>query len=288
VDLQIRNARRDDIPAIESLTANTFEWGDYIPGVIEDWLESDSSVVLVACDDDVPIAMAKASMLSTTEAWFSAARVHPEWRGRGIAGTVAGELDEWARFQGALVGRLVIEDWNEASIKHVEKIGMRPVSRVVRCTRTVTRSEPAPGGNGGKRVPAQERLRPTRSAEAEPAFMSWSAGELGRATRGLFAIGWSFRRLTVADLVAAARIDALWETHTGWAMGAPAGDQFSVGWVETRPDDADDFMRAIVDLSAASGAESLAAWIPEIDWALTAAERSGCELSPMSIWAKEL
>ena len=33
-------------------------------------------------------------------------------------------------------------------------------------------------------------------------------------------------------------------------MGAPAGDQFSVGWVETRPDDADDFMRAIVDLAA--------------------------------------
>ena len=286
--LQIRSARRDDIPAIESFTSNTFEWGDYISAMIGEWLESDSTLVLVACDDDVPVAMAKVTMLSKTEAWFSAARVHPDWRGRGIAGTIAGELDDWARERGAVVGRLVIEDWNEASINHVEKIGMRPVSRVVRCTRSVTKNDPVPGGNGGKRVPARDRLRPTRSAEAEPAFMSWSVGELGRTARGLFAIGWSFRRLTVPDLVAAARVDALWEAHTGWAMGAQSGEVFSVGWVETRRDDVGDFIRAVVDAATASDSESLAVWLPEVDWAVGAAERAGCELSPMSVWAKQL
>ena len=137
-------------------------------------------------------------------------------------------------------------------------------------------------------MPAQERLRPTKSAEAEPAFMSWSVGELGTASRGLVGARWTFRRLTPDDLVAAAKQNALWEARSGWAMGARDENTFEVGWVETRPEDSGDFLRAVVDVASGSGAESLSLWLPSVDWALRAARRAGCELHPMTVYATEI
>lgn len=285
----IRPARAGDKARVAEFTADTFVWGDYVADVFDEWLAQPKTMVLVGVDtDDAPIALARAILLSPTEAWFSAARVHPDWRGQGVAGRLAAELKRWAGDEGAHVGRLLIEGGNEPSIRHVTKIGMRPVAAFARCERAVGDASPVPTGNGGRRVPAQERLRPTKSAEAEPAFMSWSVGELGTASRGLFGLGWTFRRLTTDDLIAAARHDALWEARSGWAMGARNDNAFGVGWVETRPEDAGDFLRAIVDVASDSGAESLSLWLPAVDWALRAARRAGCELHPMTVYATEI
>lgn len=285
----IRPARADDKARVAEFTTDTFVWGDYVADVFDEWLAQPKTIVLVAVDaNDTPIALARAMLLSPTEAWFSAARVHPDWRGRGIAGRLAEELKQWTGGQGAHVGRLLIEDRNEAAIRHVTKIGMRPVAAFSSCERAVGDASPVPGGNGGRRVPAQERLRPTKSAEAEPAFMSWSVGELGTTSRGLFGLGWTFRRLTTGDLIAAARHEALWEARSGWAMGARSDNAFEVGWVETRPEDAGDFLRAIVDVASDSGAESLSLWLPSVDWALRAARQAGCELHPMTVYATEI
>lgn len=285
----IRAARAEDKAAVAAFTSDTFVWGDYVGDKFDEWIAQPNARLLVAVDAaDAPIALARAVTLSPTEAWFSAARVHPDWRGQGIAGRLAEELKVWARAQGAQVGRLLIEDWNEASIRHVTKIGMRSVAAFSWCERAVGDASPFPGGNGGRRVPAQERLRPTKSAEAEPAFMSWSVGELGTASRGLVGVGWTFRRLTPDDLVAAAKHDALWEARSGWALGARDENAFQVGWVETRPEDAGDFLRAIVDVASGSGAESLSVWLPAVDWALRAARRAGCELHPMTVYATEI
>ena len=112
------------------------------------------------------------------------------------------------------------------------------------------------------------------AAEAEPAFMSWTAGPLGRAGRGLFAIGWSFRRLTTDDLVASARHEALWAARSGWAIGARNDETFEVSWLETSREDAVDMVRALVDLATASGAERIALWIPDVTWMRAAARRA--------------
>lgn len=285
----IRAARAEDKAAVAAFTTDTFVWGDYVVDRYDEWMAQPNARLLVGVDEtDAAIALARAVILSPTEAWFSAARVHPDWRGRGIAGRLAEELKAWARENGAHVGRLLIEDWNEASVRHVTKIGMRPVAPFSWCERAVGDASPVPGGNGGRRVPAQERLRPTKSAEAEPAFMSWSVGELGTVSRGLVGTGWTFRRLTPDDLVTAAKHDALWEARSGWAMGARDENTFEVGWVETRPEDAGDFLRAIVDVASGSGAESLSLWLPAVDWAMRAARRAGCELHPMTIYATEI
>jgi hypothetical protein len=108
---------------------------------------------------------------------------------------------------------------------------------------------------------------------------------LGRAARGLFPIGWSFRRLTTDDLAAAARAEALWAARSGWAIGARDDETFDVSWLETGPEDAVDLVRALVDLATASGAERIALWTPDVDWMSAAARRAGFELSGMTVFA---
>ena len=286
----IRPALPSDREAIVEFTRDTFGWGDYIADEFDGWLaRSDMLVVVAVGDDEQAIALAAARMLSPSEAWFHAARVHPDLRGRGIAAEVSVALRAWARDQGAMVGRLLVEDWNEASIRHVEKTDRRRVASMVRCAKSVGDASPSPDGNGGSRVPSRLRSRPAHAAEAQPAFASWSVGELGRASRGLFGVGWSFRRLTIEDLVAAARGSAFWEIGAGWALASMGPDsRFEVSWLETREEDVDDLLRSLVDHAIGSGSESISVWIPNIDWAVRAAKRLGFETELMHVYAGQM
>jgi ribosomal protein S18 acetylase RimI-like enzyme len=288
--VSVRPALPSDHDAIVAFTRDTFEWGDYVADEFAGWLERDDTLVVVAVADDGPaIAIATARMLSPSEAWFHAARVHPDHRGRGIAAEVSAALRAWARERGAAVGRLLVEDWNEASIRHVEKTGRRRVASMVRCSKSVGDASPSPDGNGGRRIPSRLRARPAHSADAQPAFASWSVGELGRASRGLFGTGWSVRRLTIDDLAAAARRSAFWEIGGGWALASSTSDaRFEVSWLETREEDADDLLRSLIDSAIGSGSESITAWVPDIGWAVRAARRLGFETSLMHVYAGEL
>lgn len=286
----IRPALPSDREAIVEFTRDTFEWGDYIADEFDGWLARTDMLVVVAVDaNEHAIALAAARMLSPTEAWFHAARVHPSLRGRGIAAEVSVELRAWARNQGAMVGRLLVEDWNEASIRHVEKTGRRRVASMVRCTKPIGDASPSPDGNGGQRIPSPLRARAAHAADAQSALASWSVGELGRASRGLFGIGWSFRRLTIDDLIAAARGSAFWEIGAGWALASAGPDsRFDVSWIETREEDVHDLLRSLVDLAIGSGSESITAWIPNIEWAARAAKHLGFETELMHVYAGEL
>ncbi len=289
-EVSIRPALPSDRQTIVEFTRDTFEWGDYIADEFDGWLDRPDMLVVVAVDDDEhAVALAAARMLSPSEAWFHAARVHPDLRGRGIAAQVSVALRAWAAEQGASVGRLLVEDWNEASIRHVEKTGRRRVASMVKCTKSIGDASPSPDGNGGRRVPSRLRARSAHAADAQSAFASWSIGELGRASHGLFGIGWAFRRLTVEDLAAAARGSAFWEIGAGWALASPGPDsRFAVSWLETREEDADDLLRSLVDLGIGSGSESITIWIPNVDWAVRVVRRLGFETELMHVYASAL
>lgn len=284
----IRPATHDDVASIATWTQDTFDWGDYVSDALPAWIGDPSIGVFVYEEGGAPVAVAKGQLLSATEAWMSAARVHPDHRGKRIAGRLADALMEWARDRGALVARLLIEDWNEASIRHVERVGLRRVAGVAFCVRTVGEASPIPEGNGGTRKRASVRARPARSAEAEAAFASWSVGELGKAMRGMVCHDWTARRLTVGDLQAAARNEALWEIGGGWAIAAREEGLLNVGWIETRREDADEAVRALVDLAVASHVEEFRLWIPTVDWLVRAARRAGCDAEPMGIYVIDL
>lgn len=285
----IRPARAGDKAAIASFTQDTFEWGDYVVDQFDRWSSDPNGLLIVGVDDDdMAISMSRTAMLSPVEAWFQGARVREDWRRKGVAGAMAAYGAQWARERGARVARLIVEEGNEAAGKQVEHDGFRNVGDWVRASRTVGEASPLPAGNGGQRVSAQEQLVRAHASEAVPAYMSWSAGSLARPSRGMFAVGWTWRRLAQSDLEQAAKHEALWTARSGWVMAAMSNDLLEVGWLETRKEDAADLLRGIVDLASKLEAESFSVTVPATPWLTTAARRAGCELSPITVYETSL
>jgi GNAT superfamily N-acetyltransferase len=288
--MTIRPARPEDKTAIAAFTTDTFSWGDYVADVFDSWLENPYGQVLVAVTEaDEAIGMARVSMLSASEAWVQAARVHPDHRRQGVGGhlTRAGEV--WAAERGALVIRLLTEDWNEPAQRQVEKSGYRLVARWAMAQKSVGRSVPAISGNGGKRAPAEERLRPASVHEVEPAYLAWSTGELITAGHGLFpAVGWMWRQMTIEDVAKAARSRTLWDCPAGWLIGKIEDDMFWVSWVVSGPEDAYRLLKAAIDLAEEQGTERLRVLLPQTDWLLHAVGRVGLELHPSLLYARTL
>jgi len=288
--MTIRPARPEDKAAIAAFTTDTFSWGDYVADAFDSWMDNpDGQILVAATDTDEAVGMAHVSMLSPTEAWAQAARVHPDHRRQGIAGrlTRAGEI--WAAGQGALVMRLVTEDWNQPAQRQVEKSGYRSVAKWTMAQKGVGSSVPTVPGNGGRRAPAEERLRPSSIHEVEPAFLAWSTGDLITAGHALFpAVGWMWRQMTLDDVAKTARSRSLWDCPAGWLIGTIEEDMFWVSWIVTGPEDTYRLFKAAIDLAGEQGAERLRLLFPQTDSLTLAAQRAGMELHPLLVYEKPL
>jgi GNAT superfamily N-acetyltransferase len=287
--MRVRPARLDDREAVTAFTTGTFDWGDYVPDRFEGWLGAEGSAVLVATDSsDTPIGLARVVLMSDREAWIHAARVHPEHRRQGIGSAINEELCAWASSRGALVARLMTEDWNEAAQRQVESSGYRRVGSWSWPVRDLGVGRIDPITNGGRRVPGEEQLASGSRAEIDPAWIAWSSSELASASRGLFPIGWTFRRMTIDDVHTASRGRELLQCASGWVIAKTEDDQLSVPWVATNPLDAPKLARAVIDLAARRDLASVMVMVPTIDWLDEAFEHSGCKINRGSIWARGL
>ncbi len=266
MNVSIRRGRRDDAEAVRAFTTHTFDWGDYVPDEFVNWLSDPKAEVMVAvAGGDSPIAVGKVTMLSPREAWLSGARVHPEHRRRGIGSALNDHGMVWAQGQGAQVIRLATEDANVAARAQVEKLGFRAVARFSLARRAFEQA--LPGVNGGRRLPAEERLDLASSSEAEPAYLVWASGDYPLASHGLYAaIGWAFRRLQFADLQQAARARQLWASPSAWAIVEPDDQSMWVPLFVTTPEDAPRAVRALVDLGHEHRTGSIAGLVPALDW----------------------
>jgi len=281
----IRPARHDDVDQIASWTQDTFDWGDYVAERLPEWLDNPAVRVMVAEEEARVVATVTGTMVSPTEAWAQGIRVHPDHRRKGIGTAVSTALWDWARKQGAVVVRLAIDETNAASQAQATSMGFRKVCDWRRGERVIGEGSPVPEGNGGRRVPPPERLDAAHSAEAEPAFLSWSTGELARAAHALFPIEWVWRRMTVEHLLVAARNRDLYEGRPGWAIAEVDEERLLVYWMETAPDDAPAMALALVDLAAEAGVAEMRIWVPTVDWLEAPFTRLGFEFHTVGVWA---
>jgi GNAT superfamily N-acetyltransferase len=287
--MRVRPARLGDLESVRAFTTGTFEWGDYVPDRFESWMERDDSAVMVATDaDDVPVGLARVVMMSAHESWIHAARVHPDHRRRGIGSAINEALCAWASDRGAIVARLMTEDWNEAAQRQVEGSGYRRVSTWSWPMRDLGSGTIDPVTNGGRRVPGEEQLASGSRAEIDPAWIAWSSSEMASAGRRLFPIGWTFRRMTIDDVHAASANRELLQCASGWVIARTDGDALSVPWVATNPLDAPKLARAVIDLAARRKLASVAVMVPTIDWLDEAFEHAGCKINRGHIWTREL
>lgn len=285
----LRAATAADKAAIESFTQDTFEWGDYVGREFDKWIADASGNLLVAVDDsDVAVAIANATLLSATELWLHGVRVHPAWRRKGIASSMLEHLSDAGRRRGATVARLLVDDWNEPAIAQVSALGMRSTSVWMSSHRDVIAHAPVTRSNGGRRRPPANRLNRAASAEAHAAYVAWTTGELGRAARGMLAIGWRWRRLDVADLAAAARADALWMSPAGWVMAGIDGDTVEIGWLETGREQALELVKSAIDLAGELGSDRIEIKVPDVSWVRATLDSLGFTTSRYQLFEKPL
>jgi len=286
MEFNVRPAHESDLGPVAAFTADTFEWGDYVSDNFHSWLSDPAGLVLVAVDtSDTPIGLGRALMLSTTEAWLHAARVHPLHRRQGIGSALDRQARAWARQQGAQFARLLIEDWNRAARQQVMKLGYRPTAPWIRLDRSATTPRPDPFTNGGKRVPGDERLAPAASAEAEPAWIAWLSSDLARVGRLLYPLGWYLRRMTLEDVTGAARRRGLWQCPSGWAIAEMHDSELFISWVVTSDLDASRLVRSVVDKAEnTDGVEHVGALVPGVTWLVEAFEKAGFESNPCTVY----
>ncbi|MDH5420851.1 MAG: GNAT family N-acetyltransferase [Acidimicrobiia bacterium] len=284
----IRPAVADDKSDLASFTQSTFDWGDYITERFDSWLTDPDGHLIVVELEGRAVGVARAGLLSPSELWLQGSRVHPDHRGRRLSEDMSAELQRWGVERGAAVVRLYIEDWNLAPQHLVTTGGFRRVSRWLLGHRDIVNRDPQPTGNGGLRVPGDERLRPAPKAEAEPAFMAWSTSEIGRAARGLFVNNWSWRQLTVSDLEAAAPEGTFLESASGWVLASRSDQQLAVSWMMGNTEDTYRLVRAVLDRAIETAATKLGFLVPATEALQTALTRIGCDLEPGSIWEKSL
>lgn len=273
----VRPARADDVPFISSWTTATFEWGDYVPERLPGWLESPDSNVVVCCDDsDLPIAVSHALMLSPMEAWLEGARVHPDYRRSGMGRAMNQAGRTWAKQQGAKVARLATEATNEAARRQVEAIGYR---------HTVSWGYAELNASNHRLLDGNRELKPAPSADVDPAWMSWLAGDLSIAGRELISEGWRWRRAKPTDLSDAVRRGDFLQSPYGWVVvSQPAADWLRCGWLSTTTGEGPVLLDGLRDLARDRGVREIDVFVPWIPWITEALTRAGASPKEVCIY----
>ncbi|MFQ5966199.1 MAG: GNAT family N-acetyltransferase [Acidimicrobiia bacterium] len=276
--MRFRTARPEDHASIAAFTQDTFDWGDYVSDRFTDWLADPATEVFVASDEGAVVALVRVELLSPEEAFLASARVAPSYRGQGLAGTLNDMSMDWAREQGAVVGRLAVEDWNEPARRQVRKLGFRTVSS------WNFSHKPA---DQGRDASAVARLEVTDAAEAESAFGAWATGDLARAAHELFQDNWSWRKMLIDDLTGAAANRSLLAGPNGWVIVSsdPEDDTFWVPWLQTSHSEAPGMATDI--LAVGGEAALIRVMAPSVPWLDEALARAGFELNPIQIYEKE-
>lgn len=277
--ITIRPARPEDLEFITTWTENTFDWGDYVSRLYDGWLEDPRGLVSVALNDEgKQIGLSRVVMLSATEAWFHAARVHPDHRRSGVGTALHDYGLEWAVGRGALVSRLMVEDWNTPARTQVSGAGYREVVKWISATRDRSTSYRPSDGN---------LLARASRAEVASAWITWSQSELARAARGFYSIGWYMRTMTAADVEQIALKARFYQSPSGWVEARVRDEDLWFPWIVTAEEDAPAMIEAILALSArfpeATGVRMM---FPAVDWMMRPAESAGFELHPMSVFER--
>ena len=267
------------MPGITEWTTDTFEWGDYVPDRISTWIDDPASEVMVCVDDsDTPVAVAHAVMLSSTEGWLEAARVHPNHRRAGLGTALNHAGVAWIRERGGRVVRLATEAANTVARSQVESLGYRRISSWLFVSMKLDQNT----------RPARDlRFRRAPGSDVDAAWMFWSTSELAMQGRGFLADGWQWRRARPDDLTAAASNGEFFQNAAGWAIvDSPYPEVSRTKWIATTKEEAPGLLEGLIDQAAQARSEELTIKMPNIPWAGESLTRVGGDPKEILIYAK--
>jgi GNAT superfamily N-acetyltransferase len=106
-------------------------WGghDYIPLVWDQWLTDPSGKMFVVEAGGKVVGMNRVRFLEDGSAWFEGARVHPAYRGRGLASMLGENSMKVAAGRGVSVFRLTSGSTNRTAHRQIARIGFKESAR---------------------------------------------------------------------------------------------------------------------------------------------------------------
>jgi len=190
--IELRRATHDDYEAVSAMTSDIWadRGGDYLPEVYHEWLEdapgSGKKTVLAEIDGEVA-GIVQAVMLSPDEAWFQGMRVGADYRQQGVSRRLNEAAIEWAREQGATVGRVMVFSWNAVSLGAARASGLEPITEF-----RFAHPEPDPDADGPQEI----------SHDPTAAWRYWTHSDAREQLSGLglaLEESWAIREITRTD-----------------------------------------------------------------------------------------
>lgn len=126
----MRRARAEDKEPLMQFIRNVWGGHDYIPEVWDEWIADRSAEMFVVEADGTPVALNRVRRVEDGSAWFEGARVHPDFRGRGLATMLGGNSMEVARKWGAKTFRLTSNSRNHSAHRQVARMKFAEIGRI--------------------------------------------------------------------------------------------------------------------------------------------------------------
>ncbi|GCE47588.1 L-amino acid N-acyltransferase YncA [Thermosporothrix hazakensis] len=126
--IETRPARPEDRDIVLAFCAHTWEDGDYIEEVWDEWLNNPAGQLVVVTVDDRPAGILHMEMLTPTDAWLEGLRVDPTYRRQGLARRMNEAALLEAMRRGAQYIRMAISHENQRSLELAEAGGFRKVA----------------------------------------------------------------------------------------------------------------------------------------------------------------
>lgn len=264
--IEIRSARPEDRDAVLAFCANTWEWGDYIQEVWDEWLNNPQGVLLVATADGQPIGVAHIVMLNETDAWFEGMRVDPDYRRQGIASTLFNAQVAEAKQRGATRARLISDSANTNALRLIERGSMQQVGGFVPFNASPVTMPP-------KREYGQEALELATTADIDTMIYYLNTSNIFPASGGLYYqgfIAYALTRELVEAKVAAQQAHILrrWDRLDGLVI-AESGEewqrnQLSIGYIDGTTESISLMAYALRRKLPELGMESIFAYVPDL------------------------
>jgi len=264
--LEIREARPEDRAAVLAFCAHTWEWGDYIEFVWDEWLHDPHGALFVATIDGQPVGISRIRMLNETDAWLEGMRVDPAFRHRGLATALHNAQLVEAMKRGATSAGLITESTNIASVSLIERGFFRRVG-------AFTLFKATPATTPAKRDYGLERPQLATKADLDDIINYLNASNIFPAVGGLYYC--AFTAYAITNDLLEAKVSAhqvyimrRWDRLDGLALvesrSGHQGSQLSIGYIDGTTESISLIAYDLRRKAAAMGLESVTAYVPDL------------------------
>jgi GNAT superfamily N-acetyltransferase len=198
-------------------------WGghDYIPKVWDEWLTDPRGRMFVVEVGGAPVGMNRVRFLEDGSAWFEGARVHPDFRGRGLGSMLGENSMKVAKSRGVRVFRLTSGSSNRPAHRQIARIRFAEAARF-------SVYEPPRGRKVNSKGRAQ-RMAPSARREATSLLRASKEFALGR---GVFWHDFTAAALTPGVVGRLLKEGSVWRVGKAIAVSRQGGEGEGGVWEE--------------------------------------------------------